>query len=90
LSPIWIWKGTGTTTTGAFGRMKRAEFVRLTRSPLKLTVDAVREAIVAKAPTVVLKKALAETPGFMSLKSQLEAKALAGITSYEELLRVAG
>jgi type II secretory ATPase GspE/PulE/Tfp pilus assembly ATPase PilB-like protein len=52
--------------------------------------DAVREAIVAKAPTVVLKKALAETPGFMSLKSQLEAKALAGITSYEELLRVAG
>ncbi|NTV52099.1 MAG: Flp pilus assembly complex ATPase component TadA [Candidatus Firestonebacteria bacterium] len=52
--------------------------------------DAVREAIVAKAPSVVLKKALAETPGFLSLKSQLEAKALAGVTSYEELLRVAG
>jgi type IV pilus assembly protein PilB len=52
--------------------------------------DAVREAIVSKAPTLTLKKALADTPGFVSLKSQLEAKALAGITSFEELLRVAG
>ena len=52
--------------------------------------DTVREAIVSKAPTTVLKKALADTPGFVSLRSQLEAKALAGITSYEELLRVGG
>jgi type IV pilus assembly protein PilB len=52
--------------------------------------DALREAIIAKAPSAILKKAIADTPGFVPLKAQLESKVMAGLTSYEELLRVAG
>jgi type IV pilus assembly protein PilB len=68
--------------TGYRGRVPVYEVVPIT--------DAVREAVISKAPTAVLKKAMADVPGYVSLKSQLEAKAIAGVTSYEELLRVAG
>lgn len=52
--------------------------------------DAFRDAIIGKAPAAAMKKAIVETPGFTPLKVQLENKVLGGVTSYEELLRVAG
>ncbi len=82
---IILYRGKGCencSKTGYRGRVSVFEVLPVT--------DAVREAIIGKAPTVVLKKAMAEVPGFVSMKAQLEAKAVAGITSYEELLRVAG
>jgi type IV pilus assembly protein PilB len=82
---VVLYRGKGCencSKTGYRGRVSVFEVLPVT--------DNVREAIIAKAPTVVLKKAMADVPGFVSMKAQLEAKALAGITSYEELLRVAG
>ncbi|MCD4812535.1 Flp pilus assembly complex ATPase component TadA [bacterium] len=67
--------------TGYRGRQAVFEVI-----PIK---EAVRDMIINKAPAAVIKKAIAETPGFVSLKAQVAKKVLAGITSYDELLRVA-
>ncbi|MCK5242472.1 Flp pilus assembly complex ATPase component TadA [bacterium] len=67
--------------TGYRGRQAVFEVV-----PIK---EAVRDMIINKAPAAVMKKAIADTPGFVSLKAQVAKKVLVGITSYDELLRVA-
>jgi type IV pilus assembly protein PilB len=67
--------------TGYRGRQAVFEII-----PIK---EAVRDMIINKAPAAIMKKAIADTPGFVSLKAQVAKKVLAGITSYDELLRVA-
>jgi type IV pilus assembly protein PilB len=82
---VVLYRGKGCdycSKTGYRGRVAIYEVVPIS--------EALREAIINKSPSVVMKKVMAETPGFASLKTQLEAKVLAGVTSYEELARVAG
>lgn len=51
--------------------------------------DTLREAVINRSPSVVLKKTVAEIGGSLSLRALAAKKVLSGITSYEELLRVA-
>lgn len=84
-SKITLARGKGCeqcSKTGYRGRMAVYEILPVT--------DSLREAIISKAPSTVLKKIIVETPGYSPLKAQLESKITAGLTSYEELLRVAG
>ncbi|MBN1595352.1 Flp pilus assembly complex ATPase component TadA [candidate division FCPU426 bacterium] len=67
--------------TGYRGRQPVYEIVHIK--------EAIRDMIINKAPAAVMKKAIADTPGFISLKVEMAKKVLAGVTSYDELLRVA-
>ncbi len=67
--------------TGYRGRQAVFEII-----PIK---ENLREAIINKTSAALMRKAILETPGFISLKALVAKKVVTGQTSYEELLRVA-
>lgn len=67
--------------TGYRGRQAVFEIV-----PMR---EALRDMINNKATAAMMKKAIAELPGYVSLRALVAKKVLAGVTSYDELLRVA-
>jgi type IV pilus assembly protein PilB len=81
---IMLYRGKGCehcSQTGYHGRQAVFEIVPITEN--------IRECINGRAPVPVMRKAIAEIPGFISLKALVAKKVLNGVTSYEELLRVA-
>ncbi|MEW6516056.1 MAG: ATPase, T2SS/T4P/T4SS family [candidate division FCPU426 bacterium] len=80
---VMLYRGKGCeqcSQTGYRGRQAVFEII-----PVR---EGLRDQIFSKAPAAVMKKTIAETPGFISLRTLVAKKALAGVTSYEELLRV--
>ncbi len=80
---VMLYRGKGCencSQTGYRGRQAVFEII-----PVR---EGLREMVFSKAPAAVMKKTIAETPGFISLRTLVAKKALAGVTSYEELLRV--
>lgn len=80
---VTLYRGKGCehcSQTGYRGRQAVFEII-----PVR---EGLRDLIFSKSPAAVMKKTITETPGFISLRTLAAKKALAGVTSYEELLRV--
>jgi type II secretory ATPase GspE/PulE/Tfp pilus assembly ATPase PilB-like protein len=81
---VMLFRGKGCdqcSHTGYKGRQAVFEVLAVT--------EVFRELVAAKAGAQALRKAMLETPGFISLRMQVAKKVLSGATSYEEFLRVA-
>jgi type IV pilus assembly protein PilB len=80
---VMLYRGKGCdhcSQTGYRGRQAVFEII-----PVR---EGLRDLVFSKAAAAVMKKTIAETPGFIALRTLVAKKALAGVTSYEELLRV--